>query len=177
VKNKISPKSYLQKPYSRIVIPTENGDFHAEILEFPGCYAQGKHVAEAYKNLERAAISWIQATTSEGNEIPAPFSSLGYGGKIALRLPKSIHKRAAQMAQRDRTSLNSFLLSAVSAKVGAEDFYNLLAAKFELQLMAAFTGAVTAFGKYRTVGLPATTNEGNRVRIENRAVTQGETRV
>src|SRR5579872_4515314 len=44
-------KHYLQQPYARIVIPVEHGGFHAEILEFPGCYAQGDNLDEAYSNL------------------------------------------------------------------------------------------------------------------------------
>jgi hypothetical protein len=34
-----------------------------------------------------------------------------------------LHRRAAQMAERDSTSLNQFLVSAVAEKVGAESFY------------------------------------------------------
>ena len=125
---------YLQLPYARIVIPVEPSGFHAEILEFPGCFAQGERVEEAYENLERAAESWIEVCLSQGKNIPEPSSSLSFSGRIALRLPRSIHKKSAQLAERDETSLNTYLVSAISARVGAEEFYNVLAERLEQRL-------------------------------------------
>lgn len=54
-------QEYLKQPYSRILIPNDDGSFSAEILEFPGCFAQGDSVTEAIKNIEDSALSWIQA--------------------------------------------------------------------------------------------------------------------
>jgi hypothetical protein len=67
---------------------------------------------------------------SQGHEVPEPSSSVTYSGRIVLRLPRSIHRQAARLAERDQTSLNTYLVSAVAAKVGAEDFYNVLANRF-----------------------------------------------
>jgi len=58
------------------------------------------------------------------------------------------------MAERDRTSLNSFLLSAVCAKVGAEDYHNALVRRFEDHMMLVFRGAVTAFTAYKVSRVP-----------------------
>jgi hypothetical protein len=41
-------------------------------------------------------------------------------------LPKSLHRQATEFAERDGTSLNQFLVSAIAARVGAEEFYNRL---------------------------------------------------
>jgi antitoxin HicB len=123
----MTSRDYLKEPYTRVVIPDETGGFNAEILEFPGCFAQGDTVEEAYKELEDAAESWIEVRLSQGHEIPDPFSNLDYSGMISLRLPRSIHKRAAVIAERDRVSLNSFLMTAVASRIGAEDLYNALA--------------------------------------------------
>ena len=125
------PSEYLRQPYARIVIPTGDGGYHAEILEFPGCFAQGETPGEAYRNLESAAIGWVEACLSQGQEVPSPSSNLGFSGKIALRLPRSIHRQAARMAERDGTSLNQFLLSAIACRVGAEDFYTVLVNRLE----------------------------------------------
>ena len=142
--NSRNAKHYLQRPYARIVIPGEKGGYHAEILEFPGCYAQGESPEEAYKNLEEAAEAWIEVCLDKGQTIPEPSSSLGYGGNVLLRLPKTIHRQAAKMAARDRTSLNQYLLAAVSARVGADDFYSVLATKFEQRVVAAFAAFTEA---------------------------------
>ncbi|KKK46677.1 hypothetical protein LCGC14_3162840, partial [marine sediment metagenome] len=41
----------LKRPYTRILVPEEDGSFSAEILEFPGCYADGETATDAYDNL------------------------------------------------------------------------------------------------------------------------------
>jgi len=118
-------ENYLKKPYTRMVIPDEeSGWYTAKILEFPGCISQGKTVQEAYEQLEDAAISWIQAALDAGQDIPQPLLLFGYGGKIALRLPKSLHKQAAIAAERDGASLNQFIATAVAEKVGAIKLYH-----------------------------------------------------
>ncbi len=132
------PGKYLRQPYARIVIPAEDG-FHAEILEFPGCFAQGDSADEAYANLEKAAYAWIEACQEQGQEIPSPSANAGYSGKIVLRLPKSIHRRASRLAERDGVSLNQFLLSAVACRVGAEDLYARVAQRLEQGLLRKTT--------------------------------------
>jgi antitoxin HicB len=138
-----APKEYLQQPYARMVIPVNPNCYHAEILEFPGCFAQGNSPENAYANLEVAAESWIDTCISQGQEIPEPSSNLTFSGNIALRLPKSIHRHAVRLAERDNTSLNTFLISAISARVGAEDFYKKMADRIEHRMMQATYAACT----------------------------------
>lgn len=121
-----SMQDYLKEPYARMLIPDEQGGYAAEILEFPGCFAEGETADEAMQALERAAASWIQAALDQGQEIPSPCMHQGYAGKVALRLPRSLHRQATQFAARDGTSLNQFLVSAIAARIGAEEFYNRL---------------------------------------------------
>jgi predicted RNase H-like HicB family nuclease len=116
-----TPEEYLKEPYSRVLVPDENGGYAAEMLEFPGCFAEGETADDAMQALERAAQSWIQVALDQGQEIPEPFVNQGYGGKVALRLPKSFHRKAVQFAERDGTSLNQFLVSAIAARIGAEE--------------------------------------------------------
>jgi len=139
-------KEYLRKPYSRVLIPEEDGTYSADILEFPGCFAEGKTPNEAYTNLERVAESWIEAALEQGQEIPEPIETHEYSGRIALRLPKSIHKQAAKFAEMDNTSLNQFFLSAIAAKVGAGEFFEHLFNKLEdkLTTMATTLSSCTA---------------------------------
>lgn len=131
------PREYLKLPYARTVIPLEEGGFYAEILEFPGCYAQGETIDEAYKNLEIAAESWILVSLDRHQEIPEPTSSVGYSGRVVLRLPRSLHRQASKRAARDRTSLNTYLVAAVAAKVEAQDQYNMLARQMEQRMVDA----------------------------------------
>ena len=118
---------YLRKPYARIIIPDDSGRYAAQVLEFPGCFAEGDTPEQAYENLQEAAENWVDSARSQGMAIPEPFATQGYSGTISLRLPKSMHRRAAQYAQRDGVSLNQFLVSAIAARVGAEDVLKVLA--------------------------------------------------
>lgn len=125
-------EEYLKQPYSRVLIPDEEtGTYTAQIIEFPGCVAQGNTVQEAYERLEVTAVSWIEAALDLHQDIPLPMSAYEYGGKVALRLPKSLHRQATLAAQRDGTSLNQFIAMAVSEKIGASDLYYRLAERLE----------------------------------------------
>ena len=118
-----TPQQYLKAPYARVLIPEDHGGFFAEILEFPGCFAEGATADEALQRLNAAAEAWIAAALEQGQEIPEPSSNVGHSGKLALRLPRSLHRQAVRMAQRDGTSLNQFLVTAIAARVGAEDLF------------------------------------------------------
>lgn len=114
-------REYLQRPYARVLVPDDDGTYAAQVLEFPGCYSQGDTPKEAYQNLEEAAENWIESALAQDFPIPPPFANQGYSGTISLRLPKSLHRRAAAFAQRDGVSLNQFLVTAIAARLGAED--------------------------------------------------------
>jgi len=134
---KLTATEYLRKPYSRTLIPVGDGTYFAEILEFPGCFAEGQSPDEAYKNLEAVAQSWIEAAKGQGQEIPEPFATHDFSGRIALRMPRSIHKQAARFAEMDDTSLNQFFLAAIAARVGAEDFAERLSNRIEAKFASA----------------------------------------
>jgi antitoxin HicB len=122
---------YLDRPYARILIPAEEGGYSAEILEFPGCFAEGDTAEEALSRLEQAAASWLDAALDQGQPIPEPFTNQGYSGRIVLRIPRSIHRQSARFAHRDDTSLNQFFLSAISARMGAEDLVEKMLDRIE----------------------------------------------
>jgi len=160
---------YLKKPYSRTLIPVGDGTYFAEILEFPGCFAEGQGPDEAYKNLEKVAESWIEAALDQGQEIPAPFATHDFSGRIALRIPRSIHKQAAKFAEMDDTSLNQFFLAAIAARVGAEDFVERLSNRLEAKCMTFttplpsytinLTAALWAIGSEKTMTTGMFTSE------------------
>lgn len=124
-----SPSDYLKEPYARVIVPEEGGGYSAEILEFPGCLASGETPAEAYESLESVAQEWIEAELKSGREIPSPSDAESFGGKFALRMPRGLHQQAARMAERDGTSLNSYIVTAIAARVGADDLFNRMSKK------------------------------------------------
>jgi predicted RNase H-like HicB family nuclease len=124
----------LARPYSRVLIPDPSGLYAAQVVEFQGCLADGETPEAAYDNLEDAARSWIAACLDAGMPIPEPMSSQGYSGTISLRLPRSLHRRAAEQAQRDGTSLNQYLVAAIAARAGAEDLLPVIASRLDSRL-------------------------------------------
>jgi antitoxin HicB len=148
----MTPRDYLREPYGRVVMPDESGGYYAEVLEFPGCFAEGNSVEETYRELENAAESWIEVRLSQGQDIPAPFSNLDYSGTVSLRIPRSIHKKAAIMAKKDRVSLNSFLMTAIASRVGAEDFCTTLTNRLENRIMEAANSTLGYISVARTQG-------------------------
>lgn len=122
---------YLSQPYSRILIPQEGGRFSAEILEFPGCFAEGGSPAETYFNLERAAKDWILACLESKKPVPEPLTDYESSGKYALRLPRSLYARAAKAAAKDGTSLNQYLVTAVAERLGESSSSEKLLARLE----------------------------------------------
>ncbi len=114
-----SVEQILKQPYSRVLRPAEEGGYTAEILEFPGCVTQGETFEEAYANLEDAARGWLEAVIELGQNVPDPAAESEYSGKIVLRLPRSLHRVAATLAERDGVSLNTFLATAIAERVGS----------------------------------------------------------
>jgi antitoxin HicB len=142
-----APEKYLKLPYSRVLIPDEEGGYSAEILEFPGCYSDGDTAEEALANIEEAARNWIEATLEAGRPIPPPSTEYEYAGKVALRLPVSLHRQAVRLAERDRVSLNAWLVAAVAARAGAEDLYGRMAERIEHSWISAALASDNKFNK------------------------------
>ena len=117
-KTVMNPTEILREPYGRLVVPDTDGTYRAEIVEFPGCIATGDTAAEALANLEAVAWDWLEAVIERGQHIPVPVEAAEYSGKLVVRLPKSLHKRAAHQAARDGVSLNQYIVASIAEQVG-----------------------------------------------------------
>jgi predicted RNase H-like HicB family nuclease len=101
--------------------PDESGGYVATIQEFPGLVAEGDSAKEALESLEAAAAAWIESAVETGNTIPEPVELGGYSGKIALRIPRGLHKRSAEMASLEGVSLNQWLTTALAHYLGSHE--------------------------------------------------------
>ena len=126
----MNAREYLRKTYARRLTPDEDGGFTATIQEFPGCIAEGDNAETALKNLERVAESWIEAALGLGQAIPDPIELHGYSGKIALRLPRGLHKQAAELSASEGTSINQLLTAAIANYLGGKAAFGKLASEF-----------------------------------------------
>jgi predicted RNase H-like HicB family nuclease len=116
----------LKRGYVRRLAPDESGGYVASILEFPGCIAEGDTAEEALENLDKAAEAWITVSLANGHQIPAPIDFDGYSGKLALRMPRMLHKQAAELAAMEGCSLNQLLVTAIAHYVGGKQLASRL---------------------------------------------------
>ena len=116
----VHARSYLKKRYARRLEPDESGGFVASILEFPGLVAEGDSPEEAYANLESAAESWLEVALAHGQHIKEPVDFEGCSGKVALRMPRGLHRQAAELAELEGTSLNQLLVTAITYYVAGK---------------------------------------------------------
>lgn len=131
----MTPADFLKKPYARILLPdVEAGGYTAKILEFPGCVAEGATAEEATRNLEAAAESWLIAALDTGYPISEPLVASDYSGRIALRLPKSLHEQVVRWAESDGVSVNQFLVAAIAEKVGQSAAFHAAIATLDARI-------------------------------------------
>jgi predicted HicB family RNase H-like nuclease len=108
----------LQRPYMKVFV--REGDYYtAEIIEFPGCIAEGKTLKGALNKLEDVTESWVLSCLETGKNIPEPLN-LNASGKILFRMPKEMHKRLVKRAALEKTSINTLICMCIAEKLGME---------------------------------------------------------
>jgi antitoxin HicB len=115
-------KYYLSLKYPVSIEEAPEGGYFIQIKDLPGCYSQGETVEEAIENMEEARQLWMESMYEDGNEIPLPGAAeQQYSGKFNVRIPKSLHRKLDEMANREGVSLNHYLVSTLSRAVGQEE--------------------------------------------------------
>lgn len=152
-----TPEEIFAKPYGRLLVREADGGYSAEVIEFPGCIAEGDTAEEAVASVERTALAWIDAQLEKNQKIPAPISGSDYSGRILVRLPRSLHRSLALKAAADGTSLNQEVVAAVSCWVGADDLYrklteNVARQQTALMLYGAGASVGATMGGHQTRG-------------------------
>jgi RNA polymerase sigma-B factor len=123
-RQKPGAEKYLELPY-HITVTKEGGEsdddaWGAHVEELPGCDARGRSPAEATEGVRRVMREWIEAAIEEGRAIPEPRAAASHSGKLMLRMPQSLHAELASAAEREGTSLNNYIVSALASVVGRE---------------------------------------------------------
>jgi predicted RNase H-like HicB family nuclease len=143
----MEPRDILKRPYARVLTPEPDGQYTAEIMEFANCVASGDSATSALSNLEDVAVDWIAAALEQGQDIPEPMDSVDYSGRLVLRMPKGLHRRAALFAEREGTSLNQFIVTSLAEAVGekaratpVQQFSNNTFAQVNLQIVGMTSG-------------------------------------
>jgi antitoxin HicB len=108
---------YLALPYTRELVPEDDGTWYARVLELPGCMTVGDTQAEALANLDDAMATWIEAKLEDRESIPEPAGN--FSGRFVVRVPKTLHRDLVKAANRNGISLNQFIATTLAQAVGA----------------------------------------------------------
>jgi predicted RNase H-like HicB family nuclease len=161
-------KKLLNKGYVRRLAPDETGGYVASILEFPGCVAEGETADEALTHLNNAAEAWIEVALAHGHQIREPINFEGFSGKIALRMPRTLHKQAAEIAELEGCSLNQLLVTAIAHFVGGKQLVSHLEALTRpMQVNNVFVGHVSFIATAQTSAPTLTKTYANIIPMKN----------
>lgn len=106
------------RPYTFDLSRGEDGIWTVQVDEFPGAISEGGTPDEAIANGSDALEGVIAVMLERGQSIPEPGETREYSGTLQLRIPPSLHARAAALARRDNVSLNRTLSAAVAYYLG-----------------------------------------------------------
>lgn len=89
--------------------------FEARVAELPDVAEYGDSYEEAYE----LAIDTIETTAEifaeKGKQMPAPMEPVDdYSGRVTLRLPKTLHRALAQVADQEGVSLNQHMVNVLN---------------------------------------------------------------
>ena len=110
----------MKYPFN-IVWSEEDGEYLATCSSFPGLSAFGETEEEALHEAKIALELFIESYKERGLALPKPPRKQKFSGQLRLRLPKSLHERAAQMATKDGVSLNQYITNALNREVSSEE--------------------------------------------------------
>lgn len=108
---------YLGLPYTIELQHDEEGWF-ARVKELPGCMSQGDTAEEAAAMIQDAMRSWLEVALEDGVPIPEPRPEEEYSGKFVVRVPRSLHRKLVEAADREGVSLNQYINVALAHATG-----------------------------------------------------------
>ena len=114
-------KELMRKPYSVLITPDPDGGYVAEVPELPGCVTQGETWQEVIEMIEDAKRLWLETALKRGKSIPEPRSEKKFSGRFVVRIPKSLHSRLSELAEKEGVSLNTLVVQLLSEGVARKE--------------------------------------------------------
>lgn len=116
----------------------------------PGCVGGGDNAEEAMREANENLELFLEYLEEERKSVPLPYEEPQYAGKIALRIPKSTHKKIAELAESEGVSINAILNSAIECYLGMKQFdYQIEKKISDLQEVATKTLQVQIYSATR----------------------------
>lgn len=105
---------YLELSYPLHAVADPEGGYVVIFPDLPGCMTQVDSVNEIGPAAEEARRLWITTEYEEGEEIPLPSYPQEYSGRFNVRLPRSLHRRLAELAGHEAVSLNQCVVALLA---------------------------------------------------------------
>ncbi|MBF0479732.1 MAG: toxin-antitoxin system HicB family antitoxin [Candidatus Omnitrophica bacterium] len=107
----------IEKYSLNIVWSEEDKSFVATSPVFNGLMAFGDTKEEALHEASVAIQAFLKTFQETGEQLPDPDVAETYSGQFRIRIPKSLHRRLAEVAAKEGVSLNQYVVAKLS---GAE---------------------------------------------------------
>lgn len=93
--------------------------FEARIRELPDVTEYADTAEEAHALAIDTIETTAQILAERGQDMPAPYVPADdYSGRVTLRLPRSLHRALAEVADSERVSLNQHLVGVLTYVTG-----------------------------------------------------------
>jgi predicted RNase H-like HicB family nuclease len=121
MKNEKTAEYFMSLPYTVLLQRDEEGDWFAWVGELEGCVAHGRTKAKALAVLDEIKKAWIEDALEVGDPIPKPEPVAPElpSGKWLQRVPRTLHRKLASLAEREGVSLNQLTTAILAERVGS----------------------------------------------------------
>lgn len=102
----------------------QDGAYVATTLEIPTVSGIGDSHEEALKELEEVFELAKKSYVDDGKPMPEPLSLHNYSGQFRLRIPISTHRKLAERAILEKTSLNQLAVAFISEGLERRNCYH-----------------------------------------------------
>lgn len=123
------------------------------VAELPDVAVYEENYQDAYVAITQVIDDLKAIADQEGRNFPAPseVKDEEFSGRATLRIPKSIHRKAAALAENEGVSLNQFFASTIAEAVGVKSAERLRPEP-TVHLTSPIVGKVgVVFGKPKAV--------------------------
>ncbi len=144
----------LQYPFN-VIADEDDGGYVVVFPDLPGCLTQIETLDELIEMVDEARTLWIESEYEQGHDIPLPSYPEEYSGKFVARVPKSLHRRLVETAEREGVSLNQHVV----ALLAQGDALGPVARKLdEIEMQLA---TIQAHLRYSVTGVPGAARSRN----------------
>jgi antitoxin HicB len=109
---------YLGLPYSVEMRRSADEGWFVHVREWPGCMSQADTAEEALANIQEVIPLWLEGALESDYDIPEPRGVDDYSGRFMARVPRSLHRDLAELAEREAISLNLLVNVALADFIG-----------------------------------------------------------